>query len=115
MHSSKLTAFIIERLNPDSGALMPEVHFRLRLVDLSEVPLLLTRLCRAAQLATLDPDAALGHIAMDQDPPEMTLWVRAFRAQQVPVLWNPSLSIQLVRMSGPDPIYTVLRQFVGLA
>lgn len=92
-----------------------DVHYRMRLVDLSEVPALLARVFRASQLAILDPDAALGSIATDQDPPEMTLWVRAIRTGLCPVVWNPSLASQLSTLAPDDPICRAMRQFVGLS
>lgn len=110
MLTVKLVACVILHFRSEA-----DVHYRIRLVDLSEVPALLARVCRAAQLAMLDPDAALGPIAMDQDPPEMTLWVRAIRTGLCPVVWNPPLASQLSTRAPGDPICTALRQFVGLS
>lgn len=109
MPPAKLVALVISQFHSEM-----DVHYRLRLVDLLEVPLLLSRVFRAAQLATLDPGAALGQIAMDQDPPEMTLWVRAFRHGCPPVAWSPSLASQLSEIAPDEPVYRALRQFVGM-
>lgn len=112
MPPAKLAAFVILRLQSEP---FPDAHYQLQLLSPSAVPLILTRSCRAAQLAALDPDAALAQIAMDQDPPEMTLWVRAFREGLWPIQWNPSLAVQLARIVSDDPVSRALRQFVGLS
>lgn len=111
MPPAKLVAFVILRFQSEP---FPDVHYQLQLLNPSDVPLLLARSFRAAHLAALDPDAAPGQIAMDQDPPEMTLWVRAFREGLWPIQWNPSLAVQLARIVSDDPGCRALRQFMGL-
>lgn len=114
MPATKLVLFVITRSALGSDAQPDEAHYKVVVVSPEQVPLLMTRVCRAAQLAKLEPDVALGQIAMDQDPVEMGLWVRALREKHPPLHWNPSLLEQLAGMSVTDPVSATLCQFLGV-